>query len=184
MKKSKIKAGVVIFACIALFPLFITEVNAALIGPPNPPPVTTVGAQANLYISYDGWPRFGLNLDIQANVLEGVRLDWCVGWCNYWDYNGFDGYSIECIDLYHDFYYLAGALWKYKISWVYRVVVSGSGYFEFTFFGEINICGEHSFGYIYSEGGGAYLGPWNFEIYDITDNFRIAMDIWLNLFNF
>lgn len=186
MKKSKIKLGFVIFTCIALFPLFMTEANAALNpGPPtDPPPVTTVGAQAILKISYAGCQRFWLDLDISANVLDGVRLHYCFGMCHDYDDRSWDGYKIDLQDLYHDFYYLAGTLWKYKISWVYRVDVSDSGYFEFTFYGEIDIVGGYSFGVSdISEGGGANSGLWNFDIVDYTGIFALVMDMVIDYYD-
>lgn len=188
MKKSKIKLGFVIFTCIALFPLFMTEANAALDpGPPtDPPPVTTVVAQANLDIYNGGSRRFLLVMYISANVLDGVRLDHCIGVVTDYD-TDIDNYGRSLLTLYHDFYYLAGTLWKYRTSWVYRVNKYENGviesYFDFTFYGEINIVGEYSFGVSdISEGGGDSVS-WNFDISQDTGNFAIAMDIWINYYD-
>lgn len=167
MKQSKIKFGLVIFICFILFPLFVVDARAALDpGPPgDPPPVHTVGGQSNLHIEKNNIWVVWLQIDIQANVLDGVRLDSCYG---SFDILRLIGFSLEFVTLYHTFYYIAGALWKYNISFVYRLKDSNQNYIEFTFSSAIDITGTLTAHVLFNEGGTGDSHEWTFKIQNVS----------------
>lgn len=168
MKKTKIKLGIIVLTCITFMPLLITSANAGIIpGGPDPVPREYYAAKCHLFISKDsGANKFYISYYLTAVVVDGVRLADYFGIC--YDHDLItDGYSIELLEFYREYFYTGGSLTIFEMFWVYRVNKYEDGvikyYFDFTYSGYINNAGEIIFDTTFSNDGSEDLGNWNFK---------------------
>jgi len=91
-----------------------------------------------------------------------------------------DGYSIELLEFYREYFYTGGSLTIFEMFWVYRIT-KDKDYFDFTYSGYINNAGEIIFDTTFSNDG-KDLGNWDFKPRIILGNPTAYLYLLKNIF--